>query len=103
MTWYTIINPKNGKEEGEQMLNKNLLKAAIAKAGYTQERLAECIGISPNTLSSRMVGTSHFNTDEIDKICSVLHITHNSEKADIFLACPSQIWEIKKSNDEKGA
>ena len=66
------------------MLNRNLLKAAIAKAGFTQERLAESIGISSNTLSSRMVGT-----DEIDKICSVLHIVHNNEKADIFLASPS--------------
>ena len=82
------------------MLNKNLLRAAIARAGYTQERLAECIGISSNTLSSRMVGASPFNTDEIDKICSVLHITHNNEKADIFLATSSQNWEMQ---EQKGA
>lgn len=81
------------------MLNKNLLKAAIAKAGYTQERLAASIGISPNTLSSRMVGTTPFNTDEIDKICDVLHIFGNDEKADIFLASPSQIWEINEHGD----
>lgn len=75
------------------MLNKNLLKAAIAKAGFTQEKLAESIGISPNSLSSRMVGKSSFNTDEIDKICIVLNIVQNSEKADIFLASPSHNWE----------
>lgn len=75
------------------MLNKNLLRAAIAASGYTQERLAESIGISSNTLSSRMVGTSCFNTDEIDKICSVLGITTNEQKAEIFLAAPSQKWE----------
>lgn len=75
------------------MLNKNLLRAAIAASGYTQERLAESIGISSNTLSSRMVGTSCFNTDEIDKICSVLGITTNEQKAEIFLATPSQKWE----------
>ncbi len=75
------------------MLNKNLLKAAIAKAGTTQEKLAESIGISPNTLSSRMTGASCFNTDEIDKICEVLCIVNNSEKADIFLASPSHKWE----------
>lgn len=80
---------ENKKKGGGQVLNRNLLKAAIAKAGFTQERLAESIGISSNTLSSRMVGTSPFNTDEIDKICSVLHIVHNNEKADIFLASPS--------------
>lgn len=75
------------------MLNKNLLRAAIARAGYTQERLAESIGISSNTLSSRMNGASCFDTDEIDKICAVLRIEKNDEKADIFLAMPSQIWE----------
>ena len=75
------------------MLNKNLLRAAMAASGYTQEKLAESIGISSNTLSSRMVGASCFNTDEIDKICSVLSITSNDQKADIFLASPSQIRE----------
>lgn len=75
------------------MLNKNLLRAAIAASGYTQEKLAESIGISSNTLSSRMVGTTCFNTDEIDKICSILHISSNEQKADIFLADPSHFRE----------
>lgn len=75
------------------MLNKNLLRAAIVANGYTQEKLAESIGISPNTLSSRIVGSSCFNTDEIDKICSVLNISSNEQKAQIFLAAPSQIRE----------
>ncbi len=75
------------------MLNRNLLKAAIVRAGLTQEKLAESIGISANTLSSRMSGTSCFDTDEIDKICFVLQIVDNSEKADIFLATPSHKWE----------
>ncbi len=85
------------------MLNRNLLKAAIVKAGYTQAQLAERIGISANTMSSRMVGTSHFNTDEIDKICSALQITCNSEKADIFLSSPSHKWEkaIEKERDNQ--
>jgi len=79
------------------MLNKNLFKAAMAKAGYTQERLAERIGVSSNTLSSRICGTSPFNTDEIDAICDVLGINRNSDKVDIFLASTSQKREeIKK-------
>lgn len=82
------------------MLNKNLLKAAIAKAGTTQEKLAENIGISSNTLSSRMTGASCFDTKEIDLICEALGIVNNSEKADIFLASPSKIWE---EVPEKGA
>ena len=77
------------------MLNRNLLRAAIARAGMTQEKLAESIGISANTLSSRMSGTSCFDTDEIDKICFALNIVNNSEKADIFLAAPSHNWETE--------
>lgn len=81
------------------MLCKNLLKAAIVKAGMTQEKLAENIGISSNTLSSRINGASCFNTDEIDKICDVLRIESNYDKAAIFLASPSQIWEENKINN----
>ena len=75
------------------MLNRNLLKMAIFRAGMTQEKLAECIGISSNTLSSRINGLSCFNTDEIDKICVALDIEDNNEKAAIFLAVPSHNWE----------
>ncbi len=86
------------------MLNKNLLRAAMAARGFTQEKLAESIGISSNTLSSRMVGASCFNTEEIDKICDVLGIDSNDQKANIFLALPSQIWEMQSAtpNIEKG-
>ena len=80
-------------KEVKRLLNKNLLRAAIAANGFTQEKLAECIGVSSNTLSSRMVGSSCFNTDEIDKICSALNISSNEQKAQIFLAAPSQIRE----------
>lgn len=75
------------------MLNKNLLRAAIARAGYTQEKLADRIGISANTISSRISGKSSFDTDEIDAICLALDINSNNEKANIFLASPSQKWE----------
>jgi DNA-binding Xre family transcriptional regulator len=62
----------------------------MAKVGFTQGALAERIGMSENTLSSRMVGASSFNIDEIDKICEVLNIQSNDEKAAIFLASSSQ-------------
>ncbi len=75
------------------MVNRNLLKAAIARAGMTQEKLAERIGISANTLSKRMLGSSPFNTDEIDMICEVLNIHGSEEKAIIFLADSSQNWD----------
>lgn len=56
----------------------------------TQEKLALAIGISKNTLSAKILGRSFFDTDEIDRICEVLSIVDNGEKADIFLASPSR-------------
>lgn len=75
------------------MLNKNLLRSAIARNGYTQEMLAKMLGISANTLSSRMNGDSSFSIDEVDKICAILGIVSNSEKINIFLASESQMWD----------
>ena len=72
------------------MLNKNLFKSVIVKKGYTQDTLAEALGMSANTLSSRITGKSCFDTDEIDQLCDLLDITDNNDKADIFLASPSQ-------------
>lgn len=72
------------------MLNKRLLRAAMVKNDITQGQLAGLIGVSENTLSSRITGASCFNLDEIDKICEVLNITDNSEKVDIFLSTASQ-------------
>lgn len=72
------------------MLDKNLLRAAIARAGMTQEKLAEAIGITSNTLTTKILGRSYFDTEEIDKICEVLSIEDNNEKAAIFLAQPSR-------------
>lgn len=80
------------------MLNKNLLRSAIARAGMTQERLAEAIGISSNTLSAKLLGKSFFDTEEIDRICEVLSIVDNNEKADIFLA-PSSHFRDEQEND----
>ena len=83
------------------MLNRNLLRAAMVARGYTQEELAKKIGISANTLSSRLLGASSFNVDEIDKICEVLGITSNEQKVDIFLASPSQNWEREADENKK--
>lgn len=67
------------------MVSKNLLRSRIAKKDLTQKELAELIGISQNSFSSKINGKKPFNTDEIDKICVVLNISDNTEKAEIFL------------------
>ena len=75
------------------MVDRNLLRGAIARAGMTQEKLAKAIGISQNTLSAKSLGRSCFDTDEIDLICAELSIVDNEEKAAIFLASPSHLWD----------
>lgn len=65
------------------MLQPNLLKAAIVRAGLTQGEFAQKIGISQNTLTSRMAGETLFNIDEVDKAKDVLSID-NSEIIAIF-------------------
>lgn len=82
------------------MLDKNLLRGAIARAGMTQERLAEAIGISSNTLSAKLLGKSFFDTEEIDRICEVLSIVDNNEKAAIFLASPSLFRDEQANGSE---
>jgi transcriptional regulator with XRE-family HTH domain len=71
------------------MLNANLLKAAIVRAGLTQQDFAKAIGISQNTLTSKLKGDRSFNLDEIDKTCEVLDIIENDEKCAIFLSSTS--------------
>lgn len=78
------------------MVDRNLLRGAIARAGLTQEKLADAIGINSNTLTAKMLGRSYFDTKEIDKICEVLSITDSNEKADIFLAHPSRFRDTKE-------
>lgn len=72
------------------MLDKNLLRGAIAAAGLTQKQLANSIGISANTFSLKINGIRYFDTLEIDKICDVLGISDCGEKVKIFLSEPSQ-------------
>ena len=75
------------------MLNRNLLRSSMARIDITQKKLAEQIGISSATMSNRMRGKSCFDSDEIDKICAVLGITDNAEKAAIFLGISSHKWD----------
>lgn len=82
------------------MVDKNLLRSAIARVGMTQEKLAIAIGISQNTLSAKILGRSFFDTDEIDRICDVLSIVDNTEKANIFLASASQIRDATTPQKE---
>ena len=64
----------------------NKLKGKIAEAGYSQRSLAAELGISKNTLNSKINGKTPFNTAEIELICKKLGIHDASEKVAIFLS-----------------
>ncbi len=55
------------------MVNINLLKSYMVKAGYTQKMLAEKLGISEQTFTRRMKKRA-FGTDEASKIVTLLSI-----------------------------
>lgn len=71
-------------------MNRMKLIGKIAESGHTQKSLAAAIGMSENTLSSRINGKSSFNVDEVLSICNALNISDNAEKAAIFLSNASQ-------------
>lgn len=54
-------------------MKANLLKAEIARAGMTQTKLAEEIGMSPQTLSKKII-TGKIGLDDAEKIIRVLRI-----------------------------
>jgi Helix-turn-helix. len=67
-------------------MNKWKLKEQIEKAGFTQFSLAKELGMSKNTLNGKINGHVCFDTEQIGRICDLLHITDNSLKAEIFLS-----------------
>ena len=67
------------------MVNKNLFLSAIVKKGYNLGTLAKSIGMSKNTMTSRVKGKTSFRLDEIDRICNVAGIDNDKEKCEIFL------------------
>lgn len=78
------------------MVDKRLLTAQMVLYGYNQRSLAKAIGISKNTLNLKINGKKSFDTEEIQRICSVLHVNSGAQKAKIFLHNSSQ------NRDERG-
>ena len=80
------------------MVNKRKLLGRMVEAGFTQRKLATKLGLSKNTLSSRMSGRSAFNTEEIEAICQILSIREATEKVEIFLPQSSQNKDERINN-----
>ena len=51
------------------------LLGRMKECGYTQEKLANAIGITKSTLNQNLKNKANFNHPEMQKICKVLNIT----------------------------
>lgn len=68
------------------MINTNGLKGAIVAAGHSQRSLAKVLGITENTLGSKVNGKIDFTASEIVQICEELNIHDAQMKIGIFLS-----------------
>lgn len=66
------------------MINQNKFDGAVRSAGYTQGKLAEMMGISANTFSTKKKkGT--FTIAQVEWLCNTLHLEKPEDKCDIFI------------------
>ena len=66
------------------MINQHKLEGKIREKGYTEGRLAKEMNITPNTFSAKKKkGT--FTLAQVNQICTILEITEQKDKCDIFL------------------
>ena len=66
------------------MVKVNVIRSRLALLGMSQKNLADRLGISKNTMSSRMTGKSSFTVAEMDMICEILGFDRMTEQRDIF-------------------
>ena len=64
----------------DSLVLKNRIKETRTELGYSQEQLAEMVGVSRNTISS--IETGHFNPTA--KLALILCVALNKKFEDIF-------------------
>lgn len=67
------------------IINKPMFKMVLERAGYTQTKLAEEMGISKNSINNKVNGRVGITVDEAAQMCKILSIEDNDEKVQIFL------------------
>ena len=77
--------------------NHSKLLGRIKECGFTQEKLAEAIGISKTTLSGKLNNQFSFTTKEMLAICKVLDIPLH-EINEYFFAVEVQNSELPKED-----
>ncbi len=58
------------------MTDSQKLKAAIVENGYTQEKLADALGIARATFNNKINGKTYFTEDELMKMKSALNLSN---------------------------
>ncbi len=59
------------------MYNYSKLLGAMREKGITQDKLAKNIGLSANSLTSKLKGRSQFKVSEAQKIMKILSLPEN--------------------------
>ena len=77
------------------MVDTRKLRSRMVLMGFSQKGLvaemnARGLKTSENTFSSKMNMRSPFDCDDADMICDILEIYDPADRAEIFLAQPSQ-------------
>ena len=75
-------------------MNYSVLRGKMAEAGYTHGRLAQEIGIAPQSLSRKLKGKRQFTVGEAAAISACLSLDA-ATKSLIFLSDNSQICNDK--------
>lgn len=56
-------------------MNYPELRASIARAGMTNRRIAEALGLSEQALYNKIQGETEFKNSEIKRLASLLNLT----------------------------
>ena len=82
------------------------IQAAREHAGYTQEKLSELLGLTPNHLSAIERGVSGASLEVLERLCSVLNVSADflffgqSQVDDKALALARQISSLDPKRKE---
>lgn len=64
------------RKDGENRMTNTLkLKAVILEKGFTQEQIAEMLGMTIATFNYKVNNKSEFKASEIKKLGEILHLT----------------------------
>ena len=80
------------------MINTLEMEIAIKRAGLTKKQIAKSIGISDTGLIRKIKNHSEFKANEIEKLCSLLHLSDLEQLKQIFFP---QIVDLKSPQSRK--